>query len=69
MDNKEQLDKIVQTVSSNHLKIKELQESGYAGISSTGSIVDRREFPNAIPMKKNSAFGIPEPIDLNTLQK
>lgn len=39
----------------------ELSKSGYAGVLSTGQIVDRREFPNAIPMQENSMFGIPKP--------
>ena len=43
------------------IKIHEINQSGYAGVLPTGGIVDRREFPEAIPVQKNSLFGIPEP--------
>ena len=44
--------------------IKGLNTYGYAGILSNGNIVDRREFPKAIPVQKNSIFGTVEPKEL-----
>lgn len=38
-----------------------LNQSGYAGILSTGRIVDRREFPEAIPIQENKLFGVVAP--------
>ena len=36
-------------------------KAGYAGIMPSGTIVDRREFPNATPIPENSFMGIPKP--------
>lgn len=36
-------------------------KSGYGGILPSGQIVDRREFPDAIPMQENALFGTPKP--------
>ncbi len=44
------------------LKLIEISKSGYAGCLRDGSIVDRREFPNAVPVQQNSIFGIPKPL-------
>ena len=41
----------------------EISQSGYAGVLSTGKIVDRRERPEAIPMQKNKMFGVPKSKD------
>jgi len=42
--------------------IRGLNTSGYAGIKTPeGYVVDRREFPNAIPIKANSIFGVAKP--------
>ena len=43
------------------LQVKRISQSGWGGILSNGNIVDRREHPNAIPIAKNSMFGVPEP--------
>lgn len=45
--------------------IKELNASGYSGCDANGTIVDRRERPDAIPVQANSMFGVvdPKPID------
>jgi len=40
---------------------KRFTEAGYSGVLPNGNIVDRRIYPNAIPMQKNSLFGIPTP--------
>lgn len=43
-------------------KILRITQEGYAGMMpDTGMIVDRREHPEAIPIKKNTSMGIPEP--------
>lgn len=41
-----------------------LNASGWAGVLSNGNIVDRRYFPESIPVQKNSIFGVAEPRDL-----
>tara|TARA_R110000772_G_C13310328_1_gene440505 strand:- start:35960 stop:36427 length:468 start_codon:yes stop_codon:yes gene_type:complete len=41
-----------------------VKEQGYSGVLPNGNIVDRRIFPNAIPMQKNSMFNIPKPEKL-----
>lgn len=41
------------------IEIHEINQSGYAGINSNGHIVDRRKFPNAVPVQENSLLGIP----------
>ena len=42
----------------------ELMQSGYAGINQQGTIVDRRQFPNAVPIQENSMFNTPKPKKL-----
>ena len=46
------------------IKTYELSKSGYAGVNQNGTIVDRREFPDAIPVRENKLFGVPEPKSL-----
>lgn len=46
------------------IEIFEINKSGYAGVLSTGEIVDRRKHPEAIPIQENSLFGIPKPKEL-----
>jgi hypothetical protein len=36
-------------------------KSGYGGILPSGVVVDRREFPDAIPIPANKLLGTPEP--------
>jgi hypothetical protein len=43
------------------LKRVEISKSGWGGTLPNGQIVDRREYPEAFPIAKNSMFGIPEP--------
>lgn len=43
--------------------INKILISGYAGRMSNGNIVDRREFPEAIPIRENIIFNIPKPIE------
>lgn len=46
------------------LKVQKINKSGYAGCTRDGQIVDRRKFPDAVPVQANSLFGIPEPKPL-----
>ena len=41
-----------------------LNKSGYAGCTRQGWIVDRRQFPDAIPVQKSSVFGNAEPKEV-----
>ena len=43
----------------------ELNASGYAGVNRNGTLVDRRLFPDAIPVQENPLFGVPKPKPLN----
>jgi hypothetical protein len=42
-----------------HLAVK---AAGFAGVNSKGTIVDRRDHPDAIAMQKNDYLAIPEPV-------
>lgn len=42
-------------------KVKKFTAAGYAGIDQHGTIVDRREHPEAIPIQKNTMMDVPEP--------
>ena len=42
-------------------KTKAIIESGYAGVDKTGKIVDRREYPDAVPIQRNTLLDVPEP--------
>lgn len=37
-----------------------INDSGYAGVTREGQIVDRRFFPEAYPVRENSMLGIPK---------
>lgn len=43
------------------IETKALLDSGYAGINQQGTIVDRRKFPDAVPIQQNSMFNTPKP--------
>ena len=45
-------------------KVQDLIDSGYAGINRKGTIVDRREDKDAVPIQKNSLFGTPPPKEV-----
>ena len=50
------------TAMLGHIKYhKQFTQAGFSGVLSNGNIVDRRIFPDCIPMQKNEAFGIPQP--------
>lgn len=46
-----------------------LNASGYAGCSSQGMIVDRRQFPDAVPVRENSLFGVVHPKKVTDKQR
>lgn len=48
------------------VEIHEINQSGYAGCDRNGNIVDRRKFPNAVPIQENRLLGIPKPKKLST---
>lgn len=56
--------KLIDAGRTDLLEILELNSSGYAGVLSSGMIVDRRKFPEAIPIQKNRLFNIPEPKEI-----
>ena len=41
-----------------------LNASGFAGVLPNGNLVDRRYFTEAIPVQKNSMFGVSEPKEI-----
>lgn len=41
-----------------------LNASGYAGVLPNGGLVDRRYYPEAVPVQANSIFGLNEPKEL-----
>lgn len=46
------------------LKSIDIIQSGYGGILPTGTIVDRRIYPTAVPIQENKLFGIPKPKEI-----
>ena len=46
------------------LDILRINKSGYAGLMPNGNIVDRRKYPDAIPIQENKSLNIPKPIKL-----
>jgi len=52
----------LQKILNARLVINEILISGYAGTIANGNIVDRREFPEAIPIRENTIFNIPKPL-------
>lgn len=47
------------------IRAYEVSQSLYGGVSPSGAIVDRREFPEAVPMQKNDMLGIPEAKEIS----
>lgn len=43
---------------------EELKASGYMGVTRYGRQVDRRDFPDAIPIQANRLLGFPKPKEL-----
>lgn len=54
--NEETRKKLIEAGREDLVETNDLLCSGYAGVSKTGQIVDRRKFPDAVPMPYNSMF-------------
>lgn len=46
------------------IRINKIIASGFAGVKPNGNIVDRRAYPDALPIQKNEKLGTPEPLPL-----
>jgi len=46
------------------LKRRLIYFSGFGGLQKDGTIVDRREYPNVVPIVKYALLGVPEPNKL-----
>lgn len=58
---KEKIPAMVKDTTEYMAKIQNLIKSGYAGVMpGTGMIVDCREFPEAVPIQKNTLLNAPE---------
>lgn len=57
----EDKNKLIAVGRKDLVDIYEITASGYAGILSNGNIVDRRDYPSAIPIPENKMMGIPKP--------
>ena len=57
--------KLINAGRKDFIEVHEINLSGYAGINPNGNIVDRRKFPNAVPVQKNDMLNIPEPKKLD----
>lgn len=57
----EQYKKLQKLGAYDAMWIELLNASGWAGCDKNGCIVDRRYFPDATPVAKNSMMGIAEP--------
>ena len=61
--------KLIELGREDLVKIHEFTQAGYGGVIPNGNIVDRREFPEAIPLQKNSLLNIPAPKELPSNDK
>lgn len=64
---KEQYEMLRQKGGYDAMYIDLLNASGFAGVLPNGNIVDRRYHPDAIPIQKNSVFGVADPIPATAL--
>lgn len=53
--------KLIEAGRGDLIRMLEVIESGYAGVSRNGMIVDRRNEPSALPVQKNVLMNVPEP--------
>lgn len=68
-NNPETYRKMIKYNDLHFLLIAYINESGYAGCLPNGNIVDRRIYPEAIPVQENSLLGIPKPKQLTKENK
>jgi hypothetical protein len=47
----------------------EVIKSGYGGVLASGTLVDRREYPQAIPIAENTLLCAPKPKDVDELTR
>lgn len=47
------------------IDVFDLNKTGYVGCDKNGTLVDRRKFPDAVPVKENYLFGVVKPIPLD----
>jgi len=64
---KEQYEKLRENKHFEPLWLELLNASGFAGVLPTGGIVDRRYYPEAIPVQKNTLFGVAEPKEIKRI--
>ena len=65
----EQYEKLREEKQFEPLWLDLLNASGYAGVLPSGGLVDRRYYPDAIPVQKNSIFGVAEPKEVNQIKQ
>ena len=54
-------------IQDERLKLLDVVKNGYGGVmGGTGMLVDRREYPEAVPLQKNQILNCPEPKRLYT---
>ncbi len=44
----------------------EIIQSGFAGTMPNGNIVERRKFPEAVPVQENQLLNAPKPLDIQS---
>lgn len=64
----EQYEKLREKKQFEPLWLDLLNASGYAGVLPSGGLVDRRYYPDAIPVQKNSMFGVLGPREVNPVK-
>ncbi len=57
---REQVEKLEEKGRHDLIVIAYINDSGYAGITQEGRIVDRRLYPEAQPVPENKMLGIPK---------
>ena len=57
--------KLIDAGRKDLVEVYEINQSGFAGMNASGNIVDRRKFPNAVPVQENKLLGIPKPKKLD----
>jgi hypothetical protein len=53
--------KLISAGREDLIKAYEITASGWAGVDRNGTIVDRREYPKAVPIPENKMLGVPPP--------
>ena len=53
-------------INEEKLKLLEVIKKGFGGTVENGTIVNRREYPNATPIQQNTMLNAPAPKNLHT---